>query len=152
MQRKQLIALRDDIRAGRIARLWVWRLDRITRSGIVDMLQAVQEIRKHGCELVSVADTFPLEGTSGELVLAVLAWGAQIEREKIRENQTAARARMTLEGRNWGRPRVVSGALREQALALKDQKLSLKQIARRLNISKTTAWTVLNTFDPQAAA
>jgi DNA invertase Pin-like site-specific DNA recombinase len=37
-------------------------LDRLRRSGIADTLQVVQELERHGCEVVSVADGFDLAG------------------------------------------------------------------------------------------
>lgn len=146
MQRPQLIKLRDAIRAGKIHRVWVWRVDRLGRSGIVDTLAAVQECRRSGCEVLSVADGFALDGPHSEIVLAVLAWAAQMERAKIRENQNAARARMQLEGRPWGRP-PLSDDVRARVMSLKRSKKSLAQIARELHISKTSAWNVLHETD-----
>jgi DNA invertase Pin-like site-specific DNA recombinase len=143
MERPQLRRLREAARQGAIQRLWVWRIDRLTRSGILDTLAAIASMRKAGCLVTSVADGFALDGPASDVVLAVLAWAAQMEREKIRENQAAARARMALEGRPWGRPRV-SENVRERIHELRrDQKLSVAKIARTVNVSKTTAWNVL---------
>ena len=147
MQRPQLRALREQIRKGVVGEVWVWRLDRLTRSGIVDTLSAITEMRRFGCECVSVADGFALEGPAAELVLAVLAWAAQMEREKIRENQLAARARMRSEGRPWGRPPLPPD-LRDQARELRSiERLSEREIARRLKKSKTWVHSVLGDFE-----
>lgn len=146
MDRRNLLQLREQIHAGNVARLWVWRLDRLTRSGILDTLAAVHDCRRHGCELVSVADGFALDGPAADVVLAVLAWAAQMEREKIRENQASARARMVAEGRSWGRPRLPA-AKRDEIRALSAAGRSLQQIARASKVSKTTAWNVLRETD-----
>lgn len=152
MNRPQLRKLRDAIRVGRIQRLWVWRLDRLTRSGIVDTLSAVQEMQRHGCALSSVADGFALDGPAAEVILSVLAWAAQTEREKIRENQLAARARMAAEGRSWGRPLEITSAQKERIHLLAEQGIAHKRIAAEVNCSKTSVWNVLNENGSQAAA
>jgi DNA invertase Pin-like site-specific DNA recombinase len=86
--------------------LWVYRLDRLTRSGIRDTLQLLHELRARGCVVRSVADGLPdMDGPLGEVLVAVLAWTAQVERQMIRERQAVARARLEASGRNWGRPK-----------------------------------------------
>lgn len=142
MERPQLIKLRDAIRAGKIQRLWVWRLDRLTRSGIVDTLSCIGEIQRAGCSVSSVADGFPLEGPAGELFMAMVAWAAQQEREKLRENQLAARQRMEARGLNWGHPPIPPDRA-DRVLALADSGLSVRQIARQVSLGKTTVWKII---------
>jgi len=73
LARPELDRLRADARAGKIRRLYVYRLDRLTRSGIRDTFELVEELRRHGVELVSVSDGFSLDGPAAEIVLAVMA-------------------------------------------------------------------------------
>lgn len=142
MDRPQLIKLREAVRAGKVSRLWVWRIDRLSRGGIVDTLSAIGEIQRCGCSVESVADGFALNGPASEMVLAALAWAAQLEREKIRENQAAARARMAAEGRYWGHP-PIGAYTRAQVIELGRQQKSIRQIAREIGISKSCAWKIL---------
>jgi len=155
MQRPELEALRVAARAGKVERLWVWRLDRLTRSGIVDTLSILQEFQGAGCTVHSVADGFDLQGPAAEIVLAVLAWAAQTEREKIAENVAAARARMAREGRTWGNP-PLAPELRSMALALRAQGKTNRQIARELGIGKSSAGKITlgtpNPKNPKTAA
>ena len=51
MDRPGLEKLRGEARAGELARLYVYRLDRLTRSGIRDTLAVVEELRGHGCTI-----------------------------------------------------------------------------------------------------
>lgn len=153
MARPELQRLLAAIRAGEVRRVWVWRLDRLTRSGIVDTLGVVEELRRHACECASVADGFALDGPAADVVLAVLAWAAQLEREKIGENQAAARERMEAQGRAWGRPRtldhtVVMGQIREMRAA----GVRPSEIARALNVSRTHIARLLRRSEQQAAA
>lgn len=152
MNRPKLRQLRDKIRVGGVQRLWVWRLDRLTRSGIADTIGALEECKRHGCSLSSVADGMAIEGPAGELVISVLAWASKLEREKIRENQAAARARMAAEGRPWGRPPEVTMSQKERIHLLAERGFTMRRIAAEVNVSKTSVWNVLNETDPKAAA
>lgn len=152
MDRPQLRKLRDAVRVGRLHRVWVWRLDRLTRSGIVDTLSCIQEMKRHGCALSSVADGFALDGPGAEVILSVLAWAAQLEREKLRENQLAARARMAAEGRAWGRPRELTSDQKCLIHLLAEQGVGRKEIAAQAKCSMTSVWNVLHENEPQAAA
>lgn len=152
MDRPQLGRLWAQLSTGGVRRVWVWRLDRLTRSGIADTLESVSHVRRCGAELVSVADQVALDnGPAAELVLAVLAWCAQMERLKIRENQEAARARLERQGRGWGRPRIPE-SMKDTCRALQSQGFSVREIARELKISKSWVHSALKSFGQQAAA
>lgn len=143
LERPELGRLRRALDDRAVRQLWVWRLDRLTRSGIADTLASVEHVRRSGAELVSVADRVALDGgPTGELVLAVLAWCAQMELAKIHENQEAARSRMRLQGRSWGRP-ALPPSVRDAVAAAASQGLSCREIARQLKVSKTWVAEVL---------
>lgn len=150
IDRPRLRALRRAVCAGDVAQLWVWRLDRLTRSGIVDTIQALQELRAHECQCVSVCDALP-EGPLLELYVSMLATSAQLELVKIRENIAAGRERARAAGRPWGRPRI-DRALRARVHELRAAGASERQIARTLQKSKTWVHSVLCEFGAQAAA
>jgi DNA invertase Pin-like site-specific DNA recombinase len=147
LERPEFRRLQAALDARRLRRVWVWRLDRLTRSGIADTLECVDHVRRSGAELVSVADQIALDtGPVADLVLAVLAWCAQMERTKIRENQEAARARMRLEGRSWGRP-PLPPTVRAAVVDAAAEGLSRRAIARRLKVSKSFVDRVLHETD-----
>src|SRR5215468_3997888 len=83
LARPELDRLRQAARGGQFRKLYVFRLDRLTRSGIRDTFEVIEELRAHGCEVVSVADGFSLEGPAAEVFLAVMAWAAKMERLAI---------------------------------------------------------------------
>lgn len=143
LDRPELARLRDALDVRRVRLVWVWRLDRLTRGGISDTLATVEHVRRSGAELVSVADRVALDGgPTGELVLAVLAWCAQMELAKLHENQEAARTRMRQQGRTWGRP-AIPPQVRDAVAALKSQGFGCRAIARQLKVSKTWVAEVL---------
>lgn len=136
MDRPELERLRQALEQRCITRVWVWRLDRLSRSGIGDTLECVAAVRRAGATLASVADPFALEdGPGAELVLAVMAWAAQFEREKIRENQQAARARRAQQGLGWGRPGLATATI-DAIGVLASQGKTVREIARELQISR----------------
>ena len=101
-------------------------------------MTVVQELRAHGCELASVEDGFGFDGPAGEIVLAVLAWAAQMERRALSERITAARERIEREGGRWGRPRRVDPGTLAKAHALRAEGFTLREVAQRVQVPRST--------------
>jgi len=144
LARPELDRLRADARAGVLRRVYLFKLDRLTRSGIRDTLQVVDELRRHGCELVTVADGFDLAGPAAEIVLAVMAWASKVERLAINERIAAARTRLEAEGERWGRPQRMSAALIKRARSLRTHGHTVRQIAAALKVPKSTVQRALS--------
>lgn len=138
LARPELDRLRADARAGTIRRLYVFRLDRLTRSGIRDTFEVIEELRAHGVQLVSVSDGFDLDGPAAEVVLAVMAWAAKMERLAINERICAARERLREQGRPWGRPSRVTAEQREKIVALRQAGRSIRAIAVAVKVPRST--------------
>lgn len=136
--RPALDEVRRDAKLGAIRKLYCFRIDRLTRSGIRDTLGLVEELRGHGCQLATVADGFSLEGPGSEIVLAVLAWAAQMERAALGERISAARSRIEAAGGRWGRPRRVDPGTLQVAKAMRLTKCTLREISVALKIPLST--------------
>src|SRR4051812_32606598 len=130
--------LRDAARRGEIRKLYVYRLDRLTRSGIRDTFEVIEQLRLHGCEVVSGADGVDLAGPAAEVVLAVMAWSAKMERLAINERISAARERVEAEGKKWGRPARLDEAGVARVQALRAEGRSYRQIAVALKVPLAT--------------
>jgi DNA invertase Pin-like site-specific DNA recombinase len=137
-KRPELDKLRAAVRAGDVRTLYVYRLDRLTRSGIRDTLALVEELRANGCKLVTVADGFDVDGPASEIVLAVVAWAAKMERQAIAERISAARTRKEATGGAWGRPRRMARADVARARELAAAGKSVRQIAVALKVPRST--------------
>ena len=135
--RPALAEVRLAARMGEINTLFVYRLDRLTRSGIRDTLTLVEELRLSGCNVVTIADGFELHGPAGEIVAAVLAWAAQMERAAISERIKAKREEVREKGGAWGRARVLSPMQTARVRRLHDQGTSIRAIAVALKVSKS---------------
>jgi site-specific DNA recombinase len=138
LARPELERLRAAVRAGTVRKVYVYRLDRLARSGIRDTLEIVEELRTAGCTLVTIADGFDLTGPAADVVLAVLAWAAQAERLAINERISAARERLAREGRPWGRPPRLTTTAVERARALRREGRSVRGIAVAMKVPKST--------------
>lgn len=138
LARPELDKVRVDARAGLVPRLYVFRLDRLTRSGIRDTFELVEELTRHGCKIITVSDGFDMEGPAAEVVLAVMAWASKMERLAINERISAARERLEAAGRPWGRPRRMDNDTLARALVMRHEGRSVRQTAMALKVPRAT--------------
>jgi DNA invertase Pin-like site-specific DNA recombinase len=142
--RPVLDRVRELARTGDLKRLYVYRLDRLSRSGIRDTLGLVDELRHAGCDLVTVADGFSLDGPASDVVTAMLAWAAQMERLAIGERISAARGRVERNGGHWGRPSTVTPEKRVHILAARDRGETIRAISIKWKVPRSTVANVLS--------
>ncbi|WP_281017528.1 MULTISPECIES: recombinase family protein [unclassified Minwuia] len=84
MDRPALASLLDDLRAGRIDTVVVYKVDRLTRS-LADFAKIVELFEEQGVSFVSVTQQFNTTTSMGRLTLNVLLSFAQFEREVTAE-------------------------------------------------------------------
>lgn len=144
MARPELERLRSDARAGKVRRAYVFKYDRVCRTGVRDLLNVVEELRGYGCELVAVADVVDLAGPASEMVLAALAFAAKLERAAINDRIGAARERVEAEGGSWGRPHREVDL--EEARRLQREGKTVRQIAVALKTPRSTVARALKTL------
>ena len=96
MERPGIQRLLDDIDAGKIDRVLVYKVDRITRS-LLDFARMMETFDRHQVAFVSVTQSFDTSTSMGRLILNVLLSFAQFEREiigeRIRDKIAASRQR-----------------------------------------------------------
>lgn len=149
LDRPELNALLEDARGGGLQVLWVYKLDRLSRAGIRDTLNLLQELKTCGCQVKSVADGFALDGPAADVILAVLSWAAQMERAAIGDRVAAARVRLEAQGRNWGRPiRSLSLEQQDRILNLAPH-ASIRDIAQTVHVPKSTVQRFLAKHKPK---
>jgi DNA invertase Pin-like site-specific DNA recombinase len=152
LSRPGLEQLRQAAREGRAPRLYVYRLDRLARSGIRDTFEVIEELRRHHCELVTISDGFDLSGPAAEVVLAVMAWAAKMERLAINERIAAARTRLELEGRSWGRPPRLSALEKARISELRRSGATIREIAIAVSTPRATVARALSHKVPPGSA
>ncbi|MCB1651851.1 MAG: recombinase family protein [Alphaproteobacteria bacterium] len=104
LERPALERLIEDIKAGRVNIVVVYKIDRLTRS-LADFAKLVDVFDEHGVTFVSVTQSFNTTTSMGRLTLNVLLSFAQFEREvsgeRIRDKIAASKAKGMWQG---GRP------------------------------------------------
>lgn len=94
INRPALKRLINDVEAGKIDMIVVYKIDRLTRS-LADFSKLIEVLDKHKCSFVSVTQNFNTYDSMGRLTLNVLLSFAQFEREvgaeRIRDKVAASR-------------------------------------------------------------
>jgi DNA invertase Pin-like site-specific DNA recombinase len=142
----ELVRLLEHARHGHIAKLYVYRLDRLGRRGIRDLLGIVQELQSFGVELVTIADGFTFDNKSPthELIMAMMAWAAHMERLAIGERIADARVRVEAKGGAWGRPRRMQPFQERRARELAKAGKSVREIAAALKVPRATIGRIVS--------
>ncbi len=121
----------------------VWRLDRWGRS-VADLLATLQELQHLGVGFVSLTEALDLTTPAGRAMAALLAVFAEFEREILRERVRAGLAHARQNGQKLGRP-ITAGLHAEHVRKLHRAGVSKAEIARRLNVGRTSVRRILAT-------
>lgn len=151
MERPGMVRLLEAIACGQVARVVVWRLDRLGRTA-KGLCSLFDELRERRVDLVSIRDGFSLNTPAGRLHARILASVAEYENEvrseRVRAGQAVARAR----GKRWGggvkgkRIKVTS----EQESAILDmirRGAKVAAVARVVGLSRPTVYSILRNRD-----
>lgn len=85
MNRPALQALIKDVEAGKVERVLVYKLDRLSRSQL-DTLYLIEKVfLANDCDFVSMCENFDTSTPFGRAMVGILAVFAQLEREQIKE-------------------------------------------------------------------
>lgn len=141
-QRQLREKLMEAARRREIDVVLVWRLDRWGRS-VADLLATLEELEHLGVGFVSLTEALDLTTPAGRAMAGLLAVFAEFEREVLRERVRAGLAQARENGKRLGRP--ITAALRaDQVRKLRGSGLSKSEIARRLNIGRTSVRRILD--------
>lgn len=126
--------------------LVVWKLDRLGRS-LKHLVELIQWLMQRNIGLRSLNDPIDTTTSQGRLIFNIFASLAEFERDIIRERTQAGLSAARARGRRGGRPRGVPKAAEPTACAAealyREKKLSVMQIANKLDISKSTLYKYL---------
>jgi DNA invertase Pin-like site-specific DNA recombinase len=133
--------LLDAARRREIDVVLVWRLDRWGRS-VTDLLATLQELEHLGVGFVSLTEALDLTTPVGRAMAALLAVFAAFEREILGERVKAGLAHARQNGKRLGRP-ATAAMHADKVSKLRRSGLSKSEIARRLNIGRTSVRRIL---------
>jgi putative DNA-invertase from lambdoid prophage Rac len=140
-QRQLREKLLDAARRREIDVVVVWRLDRWGRS-VTDLLTTLQELEHLAVGFVSLTEALDLTTPAGRAMAALLAVFAAFEREILGERVRAGLAHARQTGKRLGRP-ATAAMHADKVRKLSRSGLSKSEIARRLNIGRTSVRRIL---------
>ena len=142
-KRPALDRLMKDARRRRFDAVLVARFDRFARS-TRHLVLALEEFNALGIDFISLSESIDTSTPMGMMVYTVIAAVAELERSLIRERVVMGIHRAKANGKRLGRP-TGSKVSQRKIQKLKSQGLSVCDIAREMNVSKSTVSRLLNT-------
>lgn len=126
--------------------LVIWKLDRLGRS-LRHLVDIVNQLNARKIGLQSLNDPIDTTTSHGRLTFNLFASLAEFERDIIRERTQAGLSAARARGRRGGRPAGLPKHAEAIACAAEtlylERKLSVRQIAQQLHISKSTLYAYL---------
>jgi DNA invertase Pin-like site-specific DNA recombinase len=151
MDRPGFNRLMDDVRAGKVKTIVIWRLDRLGRT--VSGLSALfTELKSLKVNLISLKDGLDLSTPAGTLMANVLASMAQFETEIRAERIHAGLAVAKANGKRLGRKPSADGkgprikvTIEQEAIVkrLKAEGQGVSAIARTTGLSRPTVYSII---------
>jgi len=144
-RRPQLDRLMDDARKRRIDCIIVWKLDRWGRS-LKHLINSLSDLQNLGISFVSYQENIDLSTPSGKMMFHVVGAMAEFERSLIQERVRAGMALAKLRGVQIGRKPTETVFLAQIIDAHANEKLSIRQIAQKVKIPRSTVFRTIKLF------
>ena len=139
--RPELLNALEYMRAGDV--LVVWKLDRLARS-LKQLIETIETLEKQDKGFRSLTEFIDTTSSGGRFFFHIFGALAEFERSIIRDRTTAGLRAAKRLGKTGGRPRALKqdDLIAAKAL-LKDQQITVEDVAKRLNISPATLYRYL---------
>jgi DNA invertase Pin-like site-specific DNA recombinase len=125
--------------SGEVGTIVTYKLDRLSRS-LLDGINTLAGWCERGIRVVATSQGLDFNGTLGKMLAAILFGIAEMEQETRRERQAAGIAVAKKQGKYRGRKTGTTKAKPERALKLRDNGLSVNEIAKSLGVSRNTVF------------
>lgn len=140
--RAELRKLLNEVQRGKIDIVLTWKLDRLARS-LRDLINMLDLFAHLGVSLVSLKENIDMTSSTGRLLVHLIGAFAQFERDLIVQRVKAGLQNARAKGKRLGRPKKRDDA---KIKALRNQGLSIRQIARELCISAASIQRALAVY------
>lgn len=140
--RPWFIELMHDAQKRKFDVVLTFRFDRCSRSS-KHLINTLETLRALGIDFVSYQESIDTSTPAWQMMFTIISAFAQFERNIIQERVKAWLYRAKQQGKHIGRPKqeVDSNTI----VALKNQWLSIRQIAKQMNLSKSAVERCLKT-------
>ena len=133
--------------------LVILALDRIAGTELM-AIELIRDLGRRGIRLRSLTEPFLDVDTStpmGEAIVGIMAVLAQLRVSTIRENTRRGLAHARAQGRVGGRPSVMTPERVKAAVKMRDQDMSIAEIARTFGVGASSVSRALAKHDEQAS-
>lgn len=113
----------------------VWRFDRWARS-LKQLILSLEELQSLGISFVSYTEALDLSTPTGKLTFSLVGAMAAMERDLLVSRVVAGQRRAQAQGVHIGRSKI--GVSTDTIKKLRHQGFSLREIGRRLGVSRMT--------------
>lgn len=122
----------------------VWKLDRVGRS-LKNLIEIINSLNSRHVGFVSIKENIDTTSSSGRLMFHIFASLAEFERDIIKERTQAGLKAARARGRLGGRPKKLDNKQASIAKTMmKDKSISINDICKTFNISKSTLYKTIN--------
>jgi len=141
-KRPALDELMNDAKKKQFDGVLCWRFDRFARS-TKHLITALEEFRHLGIEFISYQENIDTSSPLGKALFVIVSAIAELERNILLERVRAGLRRAKENGAILGRPRRLDLDVKELQKMRDKEKLSLRQIAKRVKASPATVYKSL---------
>ncbi len=141
-KRPALDELMNDAKKKKFDAVLCWRFDRLARS-TKHLITALEEFRHLGIDFISYQENIDTSSPLGKALFVIVSAIAELERNILLERVRAGLRRAKENGAILGRPRRLDLDVKELQKMRDKEKLSLRQIAKRVKASPATVYKSL---------
>jgi len=145
-KRPALDELMSDAKKRKFDAVLCWRFDRFARS-TKHLITALEEFRHLGIEFVSYQENIDTSSPLGKAMFTIVSAIAELERNILLERVRAGLKRAKENGRILGRPKRLDLDVKELQKMRDTEKLSFRQIAKRVKACPATVYKSLKNPD-----
>lgn len=144
MMRPGFSSLLSFINYNKVDAVVVYALDRIGRS-FREVLNTIWALEEKGIAVISVREEWlsTLDPNIRKLILSILSWAADFERQLIKQRTKLGLQKARQQGKRIGRPPALTQEQIRQARKLREKGVSYRAIAKIFGVSDRTVRRVL---------
>ena len=130
------------VRGRKVETVLVWKFDRFARS-TKQLINALEEFQHVGVDFISITEQIDTSSPMGKAMFTIISAIAEFERSLISERVRAGIAKARAQGKPHGRPPLNTATQAHITRLRHEEQLSIRQIADRLRVPKSTVATYL---------